>query len=185
MILRDEHKEPYAFINQSSLRDKDLSLAARGLLAYVLTLADDWKFSVGALAGLTGENESKIKKLLQELKDKGYLTVERFSSDKTQSGRFEYVYIFSETKIKTTDQKPYYGKPPMENHSMENHTRKTSSIRNTNIRNNNKEISKKEISNISFENKNKKINSDAPQSYDTEAADTEAKRSVPKFKKRS
>ncbi len=43
-IIRVEKNRNYSVINNTGLRDERLSWKAKGILAYILTLPDDWVF---------------------------------------------------------------------------------------------------------------------------------------------
>lgn len=70
---------------RSAAQDARLSLAARGLFSLMMSLPDEWEFTVSGLAALAGCGKDKIRKLLGELEEVGYLLREQ-SHDK--GGRF-------------------------------------------------------------------------------------------------
>lgn len=72
-IYRVEKNNNYSVINNTSLKDKTLSWGAKGLLAHMLTMPDDWKFYNEALAEYSPESIKMVKKYIKELKDKGYI----------------------------------------------------------------------------------------------------------------
>ena len=67
------------------LRDVRLSLKARGLLSTVLSLPDDWEYSVNGLAAICKESRDGIRTALNELTDFGY--VERGAQERID-GKF-------------------------------------------------------------------------------------------------
>lgn len=73
MIERAEHSDGFTVINNDVLRDMELSDDARALFVYMLTMSDDWNFSVEGLAYLTQRSPRKIAKLVTELKRRGYI----------------------------------------------------------------------------------------------------------------
>lgn len=73
-IIRSSHDKEFTIIKNSTLREKGLSLRARGLLAYMLSFCDEWKFSVHSLANGTGESEYCVKKVLAELEKAGFFS---------------------------------------------------------------------------------------------------------------
>jgi hypothetical protein len=58
------------------MRDKSLSIAARGLLALLMTYSDDWMFIVPKLQEVCGVGRDKMRSMLSELEDAGYLVRE-------------------------------------------------------------------------------------------------------------
>ena len=85
----------FTIIDNEILRNKNLSLKARGLLCFMLHLPDDWVFSERGLVTVTGEGIRSIKSGLKELEDNKYLY--RFQG-KATGGKFSnsFYYLFEE-----------------------------------------------------------------------------------------
>lgn len=49
------------------LRDKDLSFKAKGLLSYMLSLPEDWDYSLNGLASVSKEGIKVMKNIISEL----------------------------------------------------------------------------------------------------------------------
>ena len=79
------------------LKDKRLSLKAIGLLSIVLSLPDDWHYTVNGLVGIVKDGERAVNGALSELKENGYLRIEKLYPNKDGRSKIEYQYIFSET----------------------------------------------------------------------------------------
>lgn len=77
MIMRGEHNNNFSVIQNEALRDPRLSLEARGLLAFMLTMTEDWQFSLEGLAAQTGIGRGKALRLIKELKSAGYLSIKK------------------------------------------------------------------------------------------------------------
>lgn len=73
MIYRAEHIGDFSQIDNALLRDTSLSDGARSLLFFMLSMSDEWNFSVKALAVQFGVRESTIAARVAELKNKGYI----------------------------------------------------------------------------------------------------------------
>lgn len=104
-VIRAEKNSDFTVINNSYLRDVRLSMKAIGLFTIILSLPDDWKFSVSGMASICSEKETAVKSALKELKSYGYLVVVKKMPGKTKSGRIEYEYIFCEQPQKQEDKK--------------------------------------------------------------------------------
>lgn len=91
-IYRVHKTKDFTVMSNTHLRDKNMSLKAKGLLSVMLSLSDDWGYSINGLVAISKENESAIKSTLYELKKLGYLVVIKLKPSETKSGRFEYVY---------------------------------------------------------------------------------------------
>lgn len=95
-IERDGHHSNYTCISNDIIMDKRLSLAARGFLAAVLSLPDDWDFSVNGMARLVGENKDTVLRYIRELEELGYVRIE----SKDEIGRYaRKSYTFYESTV--------------------------------------------------------------------------------------
>lgn len=63
----------YTVISNYHLRDKELSLKAKGLLSLMLSLPDNWDYSVNGLVAISLEGKSSINSTIKELEKKCYL----------------------------------------------------------------------------------------------------------------
>lgn len=89
----------YTVMSNEHLKDKRLSLKAKGLLSVMLSLPDTWDYSISGLVAICKERETAVKSTLNELKSCGYLVVTKKMPDETESGQIEYVYdIFEHAK---------------------------------------------------------------------------------------
>ena len=91
-IFRVFKNKNYTVMSNYHLKDKNLSLKAKGLLSLMLSLPDDWNYTINGLVEICKENESSITTGLSELKEFGYLETIKLMPNQTESGRFEYVY---------------------------------------------------------------------------------------------
>ena len=85
MVHREEHSESFTVIDNYVLQNINLSWEARGFMAYLLSLPNDWSFTVRGLVKQTGSSKNVIMRLMNELKDAGYIKLER---KKDKNGRF-------------------------------------------------------------------------------------------------
>lgn len=114
------------------LRDKNISHKAKGLLFYMLSLLDDWNYSLVGLISISKESKSALRSDLNKLKENGYLIIDKIYHDKTESERIEYVYnIYEFTKKKQDSENQH-----LEIQHFENNTQL-----NTNKQNDNKLLS--------------------------------------------
>lgn len=102
-IFRLEKNKNYTVMSNYHLRDKNLSLKAKGLLSFMLSLPDDWDYSLNGLVKVLKENETSIKTALKELKKYGYLKVEKLLPNQTKSAKIEYIYNIYENPNKQQD----------------------------------------------------------------------------------
>lgn len=115
MIFRVNKTKGFSVMSNHHLKDKNISLKAKGLLSLMLSLPDDWNYSVAGLAAQTKENESAIKSALDELKAAHYVVVTKLLPNQTKSKRIEWLYDIYEQP--TTEQPPEV--QPIENQPIE------------------------------------------------------------------
>lgn len=117
--MRVHKHNNYTVVDNELLRNKDISLKAKGLLSVMLSLPDNWTYTIAGLVAICKENETAVKNTLDELKRFGYLRVTKLMPDKTESGVIEYIYdVYS-----SLDQNPCYQgleKQGIENQALEN-----------------------------------------------------------------
>ncbi len=95
-IERDGHHSNYTCISNDIIMDKRLSLAARGFFTAVLSLPDDWDFSVNGMARLVGVNKDTALRYIRELEELGYVRIE----SKDEIGRYaRKSYTFFESTV--------------------------------------------------------------------------------------
>ena len=110
-VIRVNKTKNYTVMSNEHLKDKRLSLKAKGLLSVMLSLPDTWDYSISGLVAICKESETAVKSTLNELKSCGYLVVTKKMPDETESGRIEYVYdIFEHAQT---------GKQPVEKQGVE------------------------------------------------------------------
>lgn len=95
-VIRVEKNKNYTCMANYHLRDKELSLKAKGLLSVILSLPDDWKYSMAGLVAICKEGETAVKAAFKELEEAGYVTVAKLYPNQTESGRIEYIYTIRE-----------------------------------------------------------------------------------------
>ena len=119
-VFRVHKTKDFTVMSNHHLRDRNLTLKAKGLLSVILSLPDDWKYSIAGLASICKEGTSAVKSALQELTDAGYVTVTKLYPNQTDSGRIEYVYDIHERP--QAPRKQGVENLPLENQTVENQT---------------------------------------------------------------
>ena len=72
-VIRINKTQNYTVMSNYHLKEKDMSLKAKGLLSLMLSLPDSWDYSISGLVPICKENETEIKSILKELEEFGYL----------------------------------------------------------------------------------------------------------------
>lgn len=90
-IIRVHKSKNFTVMSNYHLRDKNLSLKAKGLLSVMLSLPEDWDYSISGLCSILKENKTAIKSALHELQDNGYVVVtKKFASKGNNRISYEY-----------------------------------------------------------------------------------------------
>ena len=108
---REIKDQNYTVMSNYHLRDKNLSLKAKGLLSQLLSYSSDWNLTINGLCSVLKEQEKAVKSTIKELETHNYLTRNRLQDNK---GRFYYKYIIHEKP-----KYPYPQNPPMDNTLVE------------------------------------------------------------------
>ena len=92
-VIRVEKRSNYTVVDNTFIRDMNLSMKAKGLMLLMLSLPPEWDYSVAGLSAICKEGMTAIRGALKELEEAGYLRRERRNSEK---GYFVYEYILTE-----------------------------------------------------------------------------------------
>ena len=92
-VFRIDKNGNYTVMSNYHLRDRRLSYKAKGLLSFMLSLPDDWDYSINGLVSISKESIKAIRTILKELQDNSYLAINKVQNDK---GQFEYEYLIYE-----------------------------------------------------------------------------------------
>ncbi|WP_263707886.1 helix-turn-helix domain-containing protein [Shouchella tritolerans] len=118
-IFRVSKTSNYVVMNRTGLNDKRLSWKAKGLLAYMLSMPDDWTFHDTELEKHAKDGRDSLKSAIKELKDHKYMKRTR---RKGEGGKFVW-----ETAV---FEQPYTDFPSMENPFTENPSMEIPSMEN-------------------------------------------------------
>lgn len=103
-VFRVHKTKNYTLMSNHHLRDKNLSLKAKGLLSVMFSLPDSWNYSIPGLCAILKENETAVKSTIKELKATGYLIVDKKKPCKEEGrSKFEYIYNIYETPHEVSD----------------------------------------------------------------------------------
>lgn len=118
-ILRKSNKEKYTVIPQNIILDNNLSLKDFGLLVKLLSLPDNWDFSVTGLEKIfTQDGKTSITTGLKNLEKYGYLSRTR---KRDEAGKYVDVeWIIREIPTNKIVENPEAENQDLENHAEEN-----------------------------------------------------------------
>lgn len=113
-VIRVNKTKDYTVMSNHHFKDKRISLKAKGLLSQMLSLPDDWDYTVDGLCYINKESKTSIQSALKELEDGGYLIRTRMQDN---LGRFGYdydIYEHPQTDLPQTEN-PSTDNPQTEN----------------------------------------------------------------------
>lgn len=90
MSIIKRAKTNFGVVSKSAMSDKNISLKAKGLLAYLLCMPEDWNVYVSQLADVHKEGKGAIGAALNELIKHGYITRERKRDDNNKFKGYDY-----------------------------------------------------------------------------------------------
>lgn len=126
----------YTTISNVFLRDKELSLKAKGLLATILSLPENWDFSIKGICATIKEGTTAVYSAINELKEHGYCKVVTYRNEKGMIVGNDYTF---------------YEDPSMENLNVGNQTQINTNISLPNTKDTDNKEKKKEEKEINKE----------------------------------
>lgn len=145
-VIRTVKNENYTTMCNTHLRDKNLSLKAKGLLSMMLSLPDKWHYSVKGLEGICKESKNTINSVLNELEDNNYLVRRRRYCNGKIS---EWEYIIFENNENHEEELLHLKNEDIENEDIENED-----IENRDVYKITKELNTKELNTNEYKEKN-------------------------------
>ena len=118
-IMRINKTTDYTVMSNYHFREKGMSLKAKGLLSLMLSLPEDWDFTVKGLANLNKDGVDGVRAALEELKTFGYLRVTRERNEKGQVSGTVYDIYEKPTQEKPVLEEPKEEKPILEKPTQE------------------------------------------------------------------
>lgn len=145
-VIRTIKNDNYTTMCNTHLRDKNLSLKAKGLLSMMLSLPDKWHYSVKGLEGICKESKNTINSVLNELEDNNYLVRRRRYCNGKIS---EWEYIIFENNENHDEELLH-----LKNEDIENEDIEIQDIENRDVYKITKELNTKELNTNEYKEKN-------------------------------
>lgn len=126
-VFRVERNTGYTVMSNHHLRNKELSLKAKGLLSQMLSLPEDWDYTLAGLSHINREKIDAIREAVKELEKAGYIVRSRERDEKGRLRGADYVIYEQpqprEPEAATSDeQPPILDLPTLENPTLDNPT---------------------------------------------------------------
>ena len=90
-VFRVERTKNFTVMANYHLKDRRLSLKAKGLLSVMLSLPDDWNYNMKGLARLSKDGLDSVRSTVNELERYGYVTRHRIRTETGQLADTEYL----------------------------------------------------------------------------------------------
>ncbi len=117
-VFRVEKNKGYTVMSNHHLRNHTLSLKAKGLLSQMLSLPDDWDYTLQGLAQINKESIDAIREAVRELERAGYIKRSR-ERDERGCLRGTVYTIYEQPHAEPTPEKPMQALPTLDNPILE------------------------------------------------------------------
>ena len=117
-VFRVEKNKGYTVMSNHHLRNHTLSLKAKGLLSQMLSLPDDWDYTLQGLAQINKERIDAIREAVRELERAGYIKRSR-ERDERGCLRGTVYTIYEQPHTEPTPEEPTQEKPALDNPTLE------------------------------------------------------------------
>ena len=117
-VFRVEKTKGYTVMSNHHLRNHTLSLKAKGLLSQMLSLPDDWDYTLQGLAQINKESIDAIREAVRELERAGYIKRSR-ERDERGCLRGTVYTIYEQPHAEPTPEEPTQEKPALDNPTLE------------------------------------------------------------------
>lgn len=122
-IFRVKKNSNYVVMNRTALNDERLSWKAKGIVAYMLSMPDDWKFYIKEIATHSKDGEDSLRTGIKELKECGYVKRYPIKDEQTKKIIEWETHIYESPQVEKPEQeKPLMEKPQVEKPDVENPT---------------------------------------------------------------
>ncbi len=131
-VFRVERTRDYTVMSNHHLRNRNLSLKAKGLLSQMLSLPDTWDYTLAGLSAINREKIDAIRAAVLELESAGYIVRGRARDNNGRLRGTEYVIYEQppESDLPTLDN-PTLDNPTQEKPTLENPTQLSKNKTNT------------------------------------------------------
>ncbi len=119
-VFRVERTQNYTVMSNYHLRDKTLSLKAKGLLSLMLSLPETWDYTLAGLARISLEGKDAIRAAVVELEKAGYIHRSQTTDKAGKFGSNEYIIREYPASHGPPSERPSSAQPLPENPTTEN-----------------------------------------------------------------
>ena len=117
-VFRVEKTRGYTVMSNHHLRNHALSLKAKGLLSQMLSLPEDWDYTLQGLAQINKESIDAIREAVRELERAGYIKRSR-ERDERGCLRGTVYTIYEQPQTQPNPEEPAQALPTLDNPTLE------------------------------------------------------------------
>lgn len=114
-VMRVHKNANYTIMSNYHFKEKNMSLKAKGLLSLMLSLPDDWDYSINGLATLSKDGKDSVISGLKELEQFGYLKRTRITNELGHFKGYDYDIYEMPQNFEPYSENPHTDCPTMEN----------------------------------------------------------------------
>ncbi len=134
-VFRVQKTKDFTVMSNHHLKNKDLSLRAKGLLSVMLSLPEEWDYTLKGLAQISKEGLDAVRAAVRELEAFGYVERRRMRNAKGQLTDTEYLIHEFPVLSEPTEDEPILENPTLDIPTQAEPTQGKSTQLNTNISN--------------------------------------------------
>lgn len=111
----------FTIMPNTYLHDQSVSLNARGIMATMFSLPEDWDFSAAGLIKILPDGARVVKGALKELEEHGYLIREQVKDSKGRFGKMNYILVPDPKDVQSyvNQTQEFYGQTSVEQKQMQ------------------------------------------------------------------
>jgi hypothetical protein len=105
-VFRVEKTKDFTIMSNHHLRNRTISLKAKGLLSLMLSLPEDWDYTLKGLAKISLEGICAVRSGIKELEEAGYLERDCVRNEKGQFEDADYIIHEQPISVEPASEKP-------------------------------------------------------------------------------
>lgn len=161
-VFRVEKNKGYTVMSNHHLRNDELTLKAKGLLSQMLSLPENWDYTLKGLALINREQIDAIREAVRELERAGYIVRSRERDGKGRLRGADYIIYEQPQKQQSAAALPISDLPTLENPMLDNPTQEKPALENPTQENPTQLIKEEQITDLS---NTQKINTDVSSTH--------------------
>lgn len=117
-FVRTKKNRDYSTIDNTFLRDDSLSMQAKGIFAYILSLPENWVIYQSELVNHFSNGRDAVGKAVKELEEHGYIIKTKKQDSKGRFTGIDYTVVEKPENGKPVTENPFTDNPYTENPSL-------------------------------------------------------------------